>query len=59
MNCTSADGTSIAITRAGSGPPVVLVDGALSYRALGPNRGLAAELANGYTVLTYDRRGRG
>jgi len=27
MNCTSADGTSIAITRADSGPPVVLADG--------------------------------
>ncbi|HEV2254305.1 MAG TPA: alpha/beta hydrolase [Streptosporangiaceae bacterium] len=57
---TSADGTPIGYTRAGSGPVVILVDGALNDRALnGPNPRLAAVLAAGLTVYTYDRRGRG
>ncbi|MEU8400876.1 alpha/beta hydrolase [Nonomuraea sp. NPDC048892] len=58
-NVTSADGTRIACTRAGSGPPVVLVDGALSHRARSINAGLASALASRFTVYTYDRRGRG
>ncbi len=33
---TSKDGTRIAIERAGSGPPLVMVDGAMCYRAFGP-----------------------
>ncbi len=57
---TSRDGTVIAFERAGEGPPVVLVDGALSYRALGPTARMAGALAAaGFTVITYDRRGRG
>ena len=56
---TSADGTRIAYEVSGSGPALVLVDGALCHRAMGPSRGLAAELAGGFTVHTYDRRGRG
>jgi pimeloyl-ACP methyl ester carboxylesterase len=56
---TSADGTSIAYETIGSGPPLILVDGALGYRALGFSRKLAEELAAGYTVYSYDRRGRG
>jgi pimeloyl-ACP methyl ester carboxylesterase len=55
----SADGTTIAYETIGSGPPVIVVDGALGYRALGFSRKLAEELAAGYTVYTYDRRGRG
>jgi pimeloyl-ACP methyl ester carboxylesterase len=56
----SSDGTSIAYTCAGSGEPVVLVDGALNDRALnGPNPRLAKVLASQFTVFTYDRRGRG
>jgi pimeloyl-ACP methyl ester carboxylesterase len=56
----SADGTAIAYSRAGAGPPVVLVDGALNDRALnGPNPRLAKVLASRFTVFTYDRRGRG
>jgi pimeloyl-ACP methyl ester carboxylesterase len=55
----SRDGTRIAFDRAGDGPAVILVDGALSYRAAGPNPPLAALLAEHFTVFTYDRRGRG
>jgi pimeloyl-ACP methyl ester carboxylesterase len=56
---TSKDGTTIAFDRLGQGPPVVLVDGALCYRGLGPSGPLAAFLAQHMTVFTYDRRGRG
>jgi pimeloyl-ACP methyl ester carboxylesterase len=55
----SRDGTKIAFDRMGEGPPVVLVDGALSHRRLGPMAGLAEPLAADFTVFTYDRRGRG
>lgn len=55
----SRDGTAIAFERSGDGPPLVLVDGALCYRASGPMRPLAARLADAFTVYTYDRRGRG
>ncbi|SFW68575.1 alpha/beta fold hydrolase [Amycolatopsis australiensis] len=56
---TSADGTKIAYTRAGFGPALVLVDGAMCYRGSSPNDALAKELATRFTVYTYDRRGRG
>lgn len=56
---TSADGTTIAYEQAGSGPALVLVDGAMCYRAAGPMRPLAALLRDAFTVYTYDRRGRG
>ncbi|MEU5866448.1 alpha/beta fold hydrolase [Nonomuraea sp. NPDC047529] len=55
----SGDGTRIAYDQAGEGPAVVLVDGAMCFRGSGPGGPLAAELARGFTVLTYDRRGRG
>ena len=56
---TSADGTTIAYERSGSGPALVLVDGAMCYRGAGPMRPLAALLQDTFTVYTYDRRGRG
>jgi pimeloyl-ACP methyl ester carboxylesterase len=56
---TSSDGTTIAFDRTGDGPPVILVDGALCYRRSGPNPALATQLADRFTVYTYDRRGRG
>jgi pimeloyl-ACP methyl ester carboxylesterase len=55
----SKDGTTIAYDRAGDGPAVVLVDGALCSRAQGPMPELAGVLAAGFTVYNYDRRGRG
>lgn len=55
----SADGTTIAYTREGQGPPLILVDGALCSRSFGPMPRLAARLAPHFTVYTYDRRGRG
>lgn len=55
----SKDGTEIAYTRIGSGPAIVLVDGALCYRGSSPNGPLAEELSKDFTVFTYDRRGRG
>jgi pimeloyl-ACP methyl ester carboxylesterase len=56
---TSADGTPIAFTRIGQGPPLVVVDGLLVSQATSPNRKLAPMLAGRFTVYTYDRRGRG
>ncbi|MEU0100287.1 alpha/beta fold hydrolase [Streptomyces sp. NPDC006267] len=53
----SADGTPIAYRRLGEGPPLVLVGGALS--AATADVPLAALLAPRFTVITYDRRGRG
>lgn len=55
----SADGTPIAWEQTGSGPLVVLVDPAGAYRGFGPLRGLPGVLAQDFTVVTYDRRGRG
>ena len=56
---TSADGTRIAYGRTGSGPVIILVDGALCSRAMGPMSALAKLLSKDFTVIQYDRRGRG
>ena len=54
---TSADGTRIAFDASGSGPALVIVGGAFSTRqAAGP---LAGQLGDRFTVIAYDRRGRG
>ena len=56
----SKDGTVIAYDLLGNGPPVILVGGALQYRAIDPRTAqLAALLAQDFTVFHYDRRGRG
>src|SRR6476661_727114 len=55
----SADGTWIAFDRIGAGDPVILVDAALCDRRVGPSQALARLLAPYFTVITYDRRGRG
>jgi pimeloyl-ACP methyl ester carboxylesterase len=59
QSITSRDGTSIGYTTVGEGPPLILVDGAFGSRAFGPNESLVALLADRFTVVTYDRRGRG
>ena len=56
---TSADGTRIGYETVGTGPSLILVDGALCSRDFGPARGLAQAFADEYTVHLYDRRGRG
>jgi len=56
---TSKDGTRIGYSVVGSGPAIILVDGALCWRASGPSGPLAEELKDRFTVYTYDRRGRG
>ncbi|MEU2761080.1 MULTISPECIES: alpha/beta hydrolase [unclassified Streptomyces] len=53
----SADGTEIAFEQSGSGPAVVLVASALADRS--DTARLAALLARHFTVINYDRRGRG
>jgi len=55
----SRDGTIIAYDEVGSGPPVILIVGALCSRTLGPGVKLAPLLAEQFKVFTYDRRGRG
>ncbi len=57
---TSADGTPIAYDVTGdTGPVLLLVDGALCSRAMGPSRDLASALAEEFRVVAYDRRDRG
>ncbi|GAA1609175.1 alpha/beta hydrolase [Kribbella sancticallisti] len=54
---SSADGTTIAYDRSGSGAAVILVGGALCDRA--STAPLAQQLSKHFTVVSYDRRGRG
>jgi pimeloyl-ACP methyl ester carboxylesterase len=59
---TSKDGTTIAFDQVGKGPPLILVGGAFEYRATPfETTKLAALplLAQHFTVIHYDRRGRG
>ena len=57
---TSKDGTTIAYDQSGKGPVVILVDGALQYRAFDQGMAeLADLLSKHFTVIHYDRRGRG
>ena len=53
----SADGTVLAFDREGDGPALVLVVGAFCDRSIPET--LATMLAPRFTVLRYDRRGRG
>lgn len=53
----STDGTTIAFDVTGEGPAVVVVSGALQARH--SNGALAQLLEPNFTVLSYDRRGRG
>lgn len=56
----SKDGTAIDYQTFGSGPLVIFVAGALQHRAVDPESPkIAALLADSFTSLLYDRRGRG
>jgi pimeloyl-ACP methyl ester carboxylesterase len=56
---TSEDGTRIAYDQTGHGAPVILVAGAFSYRRYPGQVKLAGLLSPHFTVINYDRRGRG
>jgi pimeloyl-ACP methyl ester carboxylesterase len=59
LTVTSADGTKIAYDRYGEGPALILVNGALGYRKFKNFEKLATALSEHFTVINYDRRGRG
>lgn len=57
---TSADGTRIGYDLVGEGPAVILVGGAFQHRAVDPRTAhLADRLGKEFSVVHYDRRGRG
>jgi pimeloyl-ACP methyl ester carboxylesterase len=56
---TSADGTTIAYDRYGAGPPLILVHGAFTDKTHPTMCEVACALAPWFTVVNYDRRGRG
>lgn len=55
----SRDGTEIAHDRLGQGPVLIYVTGATCFRSFGPVLQHAKALAEHFTVINYDRRGRG
>ncbi|HSX17251.1 MAG TPA: alpha/beta hydrolase [Patescibacteria group bacterium] len=57
LKVTSQDGTTIAYDKKGQGPLLILVLGALNRRSQGKK--LTELLADRFTVVSYDRRGRG
>jgi pimeloyl-ACP methyl ester carboxylesterase len=58
---TSRDGTRIAYDRVGQGPAIILVAAAMLFRGFDPTTAeMGRQLAaRGFTVVNYDRRGRG
>jgi pimeloyl-ACP methyl ester carboxylesterase len=61
LTVSSRDGTKIAFEKVGSGPAVILVNGAMSYRRAFDTtlEDLAELLGKDFSVYDYDRRGRG
>ena len=55
----SKDGTPIAFDQAGTGPVVIQVDGAFGHRSFPNPNPQDDPLEQDFTVVTYDRRGRG
>lgn len=56
---TSKDGTTIAFDQKGHGPTLILITGALGFRLHPVMWELVDLLAPHFTVINYDRRGRG
>jgi pimeloyl-ACP methyl ester carboxylesterase len=54
----SKDGTTIGFDKIGKGEPLIMVDGAMCSRAFGPIPKMGKMLAENFTVINYDRRGR-
>ncbi|HXA77145.1 MAG TPA: alpha/beta hydrolase [Candidatus Acidoferrales bacterium] len=54
----SKDGTRVAFDQYGSGPAVILVDGALWHRGFGPMPSIGKLLVPHFTVFHWDRRGQ-
>jgi len=59
LTVTSKDNTTIAYDKTGQGPLLILIGGAFNTRSFGPNESLVPLLTNDFTVINYDRRGRG
>ena len=55
----SKDGTTIAYEKTGKGMVIILVNGGLAHRKLDGETELATRLAKNFTVIIFDRRGRG
>ena len=55
----SKDGTPISYEKIGSGPAIILVDGAFCNKTFGPMPKLVPLLSPNFTVYLYDRRARG
>lgn len=55
----SKDGTEIVYDLSGEGPALILVDGAFGSRSFGPMPKLAERLSRRFSVVNFDRRGRG
>ena len=55
----SQDNTPIAYETTGSGPLLIVVTGALNTHNFGVPGEMVPFLQNAFTILTYDRRGRG
>jgi pimeloyl-ACP methyl ester carboxylesterase len=56
---SSRDGTRIAYDKVGSGPTLLVVNGALGFRDTFFAKQVTTALAQHFTVIDYDRRGRG
>jgi uncharacterized protein YndB with AHSA1/START domain/pimeloyl-ACP methyl ester carboxylesterase len=54
---TSADGTTIAYEKSGSGPAIIVIPNVAEDRT--GVAGVAAALSESFTVINFDRRGRG
>ena len=59
MTATSTDKTPIAYESGGTGPALILVQGAGETRRSWQERGYAERLRKQFTVITFDRRGTG